>query len=426
MVIFFIVFLVSGFFFLIEAPKWDVYEWAAIWLATPLYFGVYAIVQHLAKKEYRSTFQKSHAIRWSFWVVGVILCIIYAAIAQFSPLPHYDTLTEAFAQAPNLFESSPSALMSEAGIFSTATDGLVNYELSQLVGLSPTVGFICCFAIFATIFFGLVNQFSSCLLSFSEIKDEFRILPTFDEQLNIIEPENRVRVTYIAWIVLLSLAATAIFQVSNSYVAALQAQEKHTQLVTWIEVKKRQVAEGFDRQKAGEVYGEEIKKCTNEMKKALTPLIEEYYEQCESNINSYLEWYDSVPGQFARFLKPFGSPLAEDAEKTFRERITQGTNSSEIESIYQEYQERLTNLRIEALRATTPTELDSLLQDYSIGSNIQNESGRYALDLWQPLSKKGTINDVLLGDLTTEELEQKIHDLIDQAQEETIISLGIK
>ncbi len=424
MLLFLIVFLASGLLFLLEAPEWDFYEWAMTWAAIPLYFGIYAAVQHRLKKEYRPRFRKSHAIRWSFWIVGVLLCLVYAGVSQSFIAQHYDTLAEAFAQAPNPFERSPSALMDEAGWLTSFTDGIASFGLSQVDELSFVIGFACHFVVYAVVFFGLVNQFSFCLLSFDEIKSELRLLPAYEDQATSNESEMPIRAWYVFLISTVSLATIAGFLIANSKIEALQATQEHTQLMAFIDDQKQllvDVADGayaeYKEQKTlWEEYQQQVASVERERNEALEPLLTDYYARCRENIGSYLEWYGGATGWLARFLKPFGSPLAGDAEKTFRERIAQGANGNEIESLYREYQDQLAELETE-YRSQTTEAPPSNQTTYDV--NV------YTLDLWQSLSKKGTINDVLLGNLTAEELEQKIRDLIDQAQQATEDTLGI-
>lgn len=427
MLLFLIIFFTSGLFFLLEAPEWDFYEWAMTWAAIPLYFGTYAAVQHRLKKEYRPRFRKSHAIRWSFWIVGVLLCLVYAGISQSFMAPHYDTLAEAFAQAPNPFEHSPSALMGEAGWLTSFTDGVASFGLSQVDELSFVVGFACHFAVYAVVFFGLVNQFSFCLLSNAEIESEFQLLPAYEDQRVDDEPETPIRAWYVIVIALVSLVTIAGFLIANSKMEALRTTQEHTQLKAFVDYQKQLlidmvdgVYEEYREQKAlWEEYQQKVEGIEHERNEALGPLLTDYYARCSENIGSYLEWYDGATGQLARFLKPFGNPLASDAEKTFRERIAQGTNGNEIESMYREYQDQLAQLEAE-YRSQAAEAYPAGQVTYSV--NI------YALDLWQPLSKGNAVNDVLLntdGNLTREELEQKIRDLIDQAQQATENTLGI-
>lgn len=427
MLLFLILFLVSGFFFLLEAPKWDSFEWLLTWIAIPLYFCVYVLVLHRLKKEYRPKFRKSHAIRWSFWIVGAILCLAYAALSQSLATHHYNTLAEAFEQAPNPFESSPSALMNEAGILSSFTDGISNFGLAQITESSLVVGFACHFAVYAVVFFGLVNQFSFCLLSFGEIKSEFQLLPPYDEQHTGNTSKAPIRKRYIALVSAVSLVVIAAFMVADHKIATLQTTQEHLRLAAFVEEHKEELIKNIDgiykeyeeKTNLQEEYALRLEELHDKRNDELIPLIEGYYTQCRSNIDFYLEWHDGPMGKLAQFLKPFGNPLADDAVKTFRERITHGASASDIEEKYQSYQEQIVELRKEALYATTSENLSPFFQEDALLDGTQGEGKRYTLDLWQPLNAKSTTSDILLNsdaNLSPEEFKEKIRNLIDQAQ----------
>lgn len=180
----FILSLVSAFVFVLESPKWDALEWVFTICGVPLYFLVFIFTQRHLKKEYAPKFDRAKAMRVSFWVVGVILCLGYAVVSLFVAAPESNiTLQSTLEATPNSFAYSPSALMSDTGKLSSFVDALVAFGMTKASGLSIAVAFICRFVIYAAVFFGLVNLFNFCLLSNDEIRAEFQPLMIDREEI---------------------------------------------------------------------------------------------------------------------------------------------------------------------------------------------------------------------------------------------------
>lgn len=452
---FLVLFLFSGFFFLLEAPKWDALEWALTWVAIPTYYGVFLLTQRYLKKEFAPAFYKANAMKWSFWIVGVLLCLVYAVLSLALPSVEYAGLADAFQQTAKPYAASPSALMNEVDKLVSLPDGITAFGIAQAAGISWPVAFACKFAVYASVFFGLVNQFGFCLLDADEVRSEFRILPSPDE--GAADGNGRhgrpsdapVRRAYFVAVAVVFVVASALFLTLEAVMAKAQASQEHTAIESFVNeqmdalvymvdgayVQTREWAENRDD------YARQLAELRDERNEALTPLVDAYYERCRGNVDSYLEWYYGIAGGWAKFLKPFGNLGGDDAVKTFRERITQGADAGAIQEVYGSYQGRIDQLMKDASLLDLEDDLSRQLQaGEDAGGEPSGEDGNepesgsepeseHALDLWQPLSGWGSrsvVKDTLLNtdaDVGREEMKEKLLALIEQARADTLAEL---
>lgn len=413
-----VVAIISGFFFVLESPKWDGYEWLLIWIAIPLYFGVFRFLQHQLKKEYAPKFYKAHAMRWSFWIVGVILCAAYAIITSLlTSQNHYETLAAAFDAVQEPYQHAPSVLMGEIEGVSSLADGLTAYGIGQFSDDLIIVGIIFKAITYASVFFGLVSQFGFCLLDLTEIKSEFQILPSYDEDDSsgpvlpryLIAGATVVIVTYVA------------FLCTEFEFAKVRATGEYTFITEWVDENKGvliDLADGayadmkdWHMQKEASIQA--VETVLVERNDQLTPLINEYYDQCLSNIDPYLDWYYGPAGTVAKLMKPFGNPMAGMAKDAFLEQIKAGVDDGSIMESYAEYQEKLRALQEESSAILTVAEVGALFG----GSDDDT------LNLWAPLEDPSNVNDVLLNTeegVSREDMQDKVGELIEWAREDSL------
>ena len=305
---FLLLFLASAFFFLLEAPKWDALEWALTWAAIPIYFAVFLFAEKRLKKEFGPRFYKARAMKWSFWIVGVALCIAYAALSLLLPSADYSSLSEAYQLAPKPFEGSPSALMDEVGELSSLMDGIVSFGIARASEAYGPIAFICKFVVYASVFFGLVNQFGFCLLNMSEIKSEFQLLPAHDERIvwewegrsyeddsfreavlvaeedfteeGTDDPHGEILARYIIAVAVVLVASIAIFLGLNYGVEKMRETEDYTAIEQFVNdtiATTTFVVDGaLEQYRTLEDYRNRIHELEDERNEGIAPLLDEY------------------------------------------------------------------------------------------------------------------------------------------------------
>lgn len=415
----FILSLVSAFLFVLESPKWDAFEWALTVAAIPVYYVVFRFARKAAQKEYAARFDRAKAMRVSFWVVGVILCLLYATIGLFGQHAMDSlTLEETLNSIPAPFKDSPSALMTDLDKLSCFANGLTAFGLAQVSDTSFLVAFICRFVVYAAVFFGLMNLFNFCLLTAQEIKEEFQPLETDQNNGSI----RSILVRYILALAGISVVFVVLFMAFEGIVEKTQADENKTKIETFVtdrashliyiidghyEINKR-----FDEIKAP--YDQERDRIVGERKAEAVRLINEYYDRCLNNIDSYLDWRDNP------LLLNFTHLLGDKAMKDeLKKQLTKNADDTLLIQEYNAIQEQL-----KEPRAALVTELEQHESDIPSDKRLQLEAAfarESKLTLWS-VFEGNSENPVIDGILNPEdgtsrdELKQCITDLINEAR----------
>lgn len=424
---YFVLFFVSGLAFFLETPKWNSIEWILFWVALLCYYPVFWICNRRIRRELKPKYRKAAAMRMSFYIMGVVLCVVYAIITlAFQPLS-YDTLREAFDSVPNLFESAPCALMSEISIVSTFTDGLMAFGLGHLSSYALAL-VVCEFIVYALVFFGLVNQFGFCLLHADEIKSEFQLLPVDGEKQ---DEQPFVKKYFVILAALFAILASGLL-VLDHFVNEVRETAGHTYIETSINYWKKAAIDEIDgenekrrrKEQAEETIKEEYGALIAARNEKLRPLIDDYYKECILRVDAYVtSWFDTPQGGFARLKRQiFGASTDQESIDRFRDMITQGLDEDSIKILYIEYQEQLNELEAQYRN-------EHLLP----GGDLESASiAADDLDLWDIFSESnmGSMAQRILPDLSestnAEDLKKNLIALVEEARQITFGKLGMK
>ncbi len=365
----FILSLISACLFVLESPKWNILEWFLVCFAIPLYYVVYLVAQQALSKEYAARFDRANAIWLSFILVAIILCALYAILALNFPSQEYTSLTEAFDVAEHPFANSPSALMVDADLIASFTDGFVSYGISKASGESSILALIFQLVIFATVIFGLMNLFSFCLLTKHEISDEFRLLPAIGDT----SQNGRIVKRYFVAAAIISLVFVIGFLTLDSEAEKLKPTEEQGMIESILNEGRDRLIFIYDGglaksqmvKEIANAYEPKYKELEKDCEETLTPLIISYYSTCRSNVDSYLNSREGVFGWLDGIWNFF---VPDNLKNKFIEEITNGANGSVIEQESKEYQDKIDQLNeeffteLQAKNSTKPAN-EQLSQD---------------------------------------------------------------
>ena len=428
----FLFYLVSGFFFIVQAPGWNSTEWVLMWCAIIGYFIVYQAVQYKSKREFSSKYYKESAIKWSIGIMTAFLCVAFAFVTVPSSTGLEINISEMIQNRYMPFQNSPCALLAEADKIASYTDCLTEYGLHQIQGYSYAIAVFTKLILSIPVFFGVVSQLSCCMLSPKEAKSVIQLLPVTDNE----NEETPILLEYIiAIIVVWSILSLVFIQTEHKIEEVRETKtytvvdEKLNEITNWIVlasehtgsevtniVKEKEARDDFNKefkQKAEPIIQEQVSN--------LEAKANAYYDACINNVDSYLEWHDSAPGGLARFAKFWGEG---EAIKQFEERIINPADSKEINEGYSNHIETLKGLYNEYV-AAEETHVAGSLQNVrtaeEIASRISNPPNLWPS--WSEQQKFKLAKEVLLSDRSRDDLKQEIANLINVEREQTLTDI---
>lgn len=334
---------------ILESPKWGVGEWVLVAAAIPAYAAVLVVVLRKLGREYEAPYRAASAIKWSSVIVAVLLCVAYAAISLLEPATTYGSAAEAFMAAQQPFESSPSALMSEAGLLASLADGLAAYGMSEAAGMAFPLYVICRIALVAGAFFSVANLLGVCSLERVELRRVFAPLGTPDA------PSARKPVVkkYAAAAAVLPVCLCAAFLGANFAVEQAAQTEEFTAAEGFVRDQAGMAAfvldgKFYEQQAVAELIAEAREKSETlyaDAREKLVPLINASYDARVANVDSYLDWYYSLPADYERLATMITGTAESFVAEQFQNQIVQGIDDSQLEAEFDSLVEQASQLK---------------------------------------------------------------------------------
>lgn len=351
--------LMAGLFF--EMTEWGFREWALVLVAICLFIPLTVFFDHVEKKEWESFFRTSVVAQRSALLLAMILFVAYLAMSLAEPAVASVSATEAFLNAPQPFEDSPVALLSEAGKLNALIDGMTAYGLSMASEASPWWYYVLRALIAASSFFGLASLLGTCSITTRELG---RVFLPLESAKNPIEHATVVK-KFLIEAAVLPVVLIVAFMLANSQVARAQETEEYT----WAEQVVRDQVGFVAAYIDGKYYDPEVVQelltkstesydaLTAETKERLIAIVNETCDAQIANVPGYLDWYYSLTADYERLAQFFTGTIEDGMKQQLEERINEGIDGSEFDEVLADFESQTDAIKQELLAGLEGAEI---------------------------------------------------------------------
>ncbi len=317
-----------------EVAKWGLPQWCLIIASVPVFLLVSVLVRRLLHEEYEPAFLTSHVAQLSGIVVWVLLCGAFLVMTIVQPSETYTSASEAFQSAPQPFADAPSALMREAGDLTALTDGLTSYAMAQTAQVSYVWYLVWRVIMGATTLFAVASLLSLSLLSWPDLKRVFLPLEAAKDP----DASRRPVARYVVVAVALPILLFAAFLVADHVVAQAAQTEEYSAAESFVRGQAGLAADLIDgtyyeHEAVAELtqqMGERSSELSAEAKEALVPTINAVYDAQLNNVDAYLDWYYSLPGDYERLATMVTGTVEDYVSDQFASIIGEGVDDTEL------------------------------------------------------------------------------------------------
>jgi hypothetical protein len=345
----FLIFLVSiftSFFMLIQLAGLRIFDWAFIILTAPVFITIYRRTNSIMRKESVEWLVPARALKLTTYLTPVIMLLLYGlGLKYFGGIPVYASLDEARVSQLLPLVASNSAFLRESAEWSILLAGYRDYVFGQLSVASQLNSLLLCFLGYGLVFTNICAILGFIFLPSPEYRRIFLPLVA-DSNLPRVSPLTvslyvAVLVMFIlmaylpgvAWLeqqALIPQADGSGTVVSNVRQAT---QNKFDRLVIAVE------GTFYDEQILGEI--DNLRRATirasEEAKKALTAEYNGIFDRYERNIDSYLDWYYSLSGEYTRLAKLVLGDIETYMIEKFTENISKGVDTNGLSRVLDRY-----------------------------------------------------------------------------------------
>ena len=358
---------------LVASVGWDAWQWGLAVAAVPLFLLVHMLVDKVVGKEVASLFRASLGARASACITGVLLFAASFALFAVQPTPEVTSATEAFLSAENPFASSPSTIMSEAGLAVSYADALSTYGLSRLGELNVFGRYCAQTLLLVSSIFGLAGLLGTCALDLRELKRVFLPLEKIGSEQETMAGVDRstgtARPALLKAPVVAAVAAPLVlvgaFVASDSALAQMKAANELTpaeNLVREAFGTTAYVLDGkyYDQQQVQTLMEETTVKTaalSEDARNDLIPRVNAVFDARVANVDSYLDWYYSLGADYERLGKLITGTIESFVADQLTESLEAGVDDSEFVSTLQGYVDQAAAINAEYEEGLANSEL---------------------------------------------------------------------
>ena len=315
----------SSFVMLLQFSTYSGLEWVTLALAIPIFWYVHKLCNRAFSSELKKRYViSSFSITWARLICPFVLVSIYAILASmFAVGPSYMSLAEAVAASrANTPEVAGSSVVEVALFFVSFVDGTKSYlggNLQQFGDHVPLILIILCSYM---VFFNASATFASFAITRSE---RLRIFGSISED-EFPPTLTRTRVAIAAALV----TVVSLFIYIPVFADLEDAARTNPGLIERLknaQLKVEKIDDEFYR--PGTMKAIELAKAAALGKKLafsrtlVEGQIDRAFDQIESNVDGYLDWYYSLSGEYMRLAKLMTGDIEKYMEEKLVEKLKQ-------------------------------------------------------------------------------------------------------
>jgi hypothetical protein len=320
--------LVFSFFMLVQFHTYNSLEWTAFFLVIPVFYAIFATCRRFLAQELKKYLVIGVSLRWATVLTPIIMLAVYMAlITQFGNVPKYATLDEAIiAQKAALADMTGSALAAETSQWLALYNGAKAFALGNLAAYDSLLAL----AILAiggwAVFFNACAMLTCFLIPGKEYRRIFSPLSAEPELPPI--PPRKIAVIFAVTTFLVLFIYVPLF-------ASLEAWMQRNPQVAEIRKKVEQV--GSDYVNEGTVAKIKAAKleALHKVEISLSRVEAEAdraFDRMEINVDLFLDWYYSLPAEYARIANLLIGNLEDYLRDKLTEYLRQGAAFQSFET----------------------------------------------------------------------------------------------
>lgn len=358
---------------LVVSVGWDAWQWGLAVAAVPLFLLVNMLVDKVVGKEAALLFRASLDVRASAWITGALLFVASFVLFAAQPAPEVTSATEAFLSAENPFASSPSTIMSEAGLAVSYADALSTYGLSRLGELNAFGRYCAQTLLLVSSIFGLAGLLGTCALDLRELKRVFLPLEKIgarqEKMARVSRGAGAPQPIFLKAPIVAAVAAPLIlvgaFVASDSALAQMKAADELTPAENLVREAFGTTAyvldnKYYDQQQVQALMEETTVKSaalSEDARNDLIPRVNAVFDARVANVDSYLDWYYSLGADYERLGNLITGTIESFVADQLTSSLEAGVDDSEYLSTLQGYVDQAAALKAEYEEGLANSEL---------------------------------------------------------------------
>ncbi|MDR4518174.1 MAG: hypothetical protein MRK00_12415 [Nitrosomonas sp.] len=389
------------------------FEWIVFILSIPVFLSIHSIFLPIATKEFKPYIALHKSLSWTRWSTAIGMAIFYVLYVKLSgEYPVYETLSEAIKERSlGVNGATNSVLIHEVIRVLGFVEGLKAYVLGSLNTLSVFVFLLFIFLGSIVFFYNIALAISSFMVPLSEYRRVFSPLQDTEEPEKI-PPKTLAIASAVTSFFILFIYVPLTVYVDAWLHASPQVVSRFNEFTVKIEKIGDEYYQSGTIEQTRLAYLEVITELDISIVE-LRKTTDASFQLMAENVDDYLDWYYSLPGEYERIAALATGKLEAWMIEKLEAYLTQGNAFGPVqqsieetlkknEALHKEYQEKINTILAEN-HINTVGWRQEVIQSSSLDALKAPPSHSVVVDLENRLlvsGGTGAITAVIAGKIT--------------------------
>lgn len=334
-------------------------EWIVLLSTVPVFAIIYAIFSHVATKEYKPYMKTHMSLTWTRWATTLVMTSFYILLIKYTGADQYISLSEA-TNTQEINGTSNSILVLETVRLISFFDGLKSYALYHLASLDNALYLAGVFIGSMLLFFNVSLVLSSFMIPASEYRRIFLPVQSNDNPVHIHPKSLGITSAFFTFFALFIYVPTILYLEVLLHSNPRIVERIHSLQTTVIEHAEMIGDNYYKTDTIAQIQQTKLD-LISEQDLSIDELLKAYdsgFQGMISNVDDYLDWYYSLPAEYARIGAMVMGKLEKAMIKNLQDHLEKGNVFDQAQvSLEQEFQKN------EQLHAEYEKKIEQILAD---------------------------------------------------------------
>lgn len=280
-------------------------EWLIFFVVIPVFAVIYAIFFPIAAREYKPYIAVHKSLAWSRWITSLVMAVFFVIFVNTDASHQYASLAEAVAmESQKLDGATNSILILEANRLLGFIEGLKRYALGSLHSLNDALYLGAVLLGSLLFFYNVALGISSFMVPLAEYYRIFGPIQDSDQPPAVSPWAWAITTAFATFFILFIYVPSTVYVdawLRSNPETVKEIQTSQQAIIQTVEMIGNDYYQPGTAEQIERAYLDNLTKLETSLEK-LRETTTTGFKQMSENVEDYLDWYYSLPGEYERIV----------------------------------------------------------------------------------------------------------------------------
>lgn len=320
----------------------------------PVFAVIYLILLPLAAREYKPYIAIHKALSWTRWIVATTMAFLF--IASVDPTAEYrqfSSLGDAVAlETQKWMGSSNSILILESGRLLGFIEGVKHYAMGHLQSFNDLIYIACVFLGSIVLFYNIALGISGFMVPIAEYRRVFAPVQDSDHPPDVSPWTWAIASALVTFFLFFIYVPSAVYVdawLRSNPETVKEIQESQQTIVQTVEKIGEEYYQPGTSAQIEQAYFDSLSQLETSIER-LRQTTATSFQHMADNVESYLDWYYSLPGEYERIIALATGALESWMTDKLQHHLMQGNAFNPVQQSIEDVLQHNQQLRMQHLQ----------------------------------------------------------------------------